>query len=51
MATKNHTSKLVRNIFDKVQKMSPIPSNIQKEGVTVIEGKNKVYVYAIKRKK
>lgn len=51
MATKNNASKLVGNIFNKVQKMSPVPTNIQKEGVTVIEGKNRVYVYAIKRRK
>lgn len=51
MAAKNRTSRFVKNIYAKVQKMSPIPNNIQKEGVTVIERKNKVYVYAIKMKK
>jgi len=52
MASKKHTNKLTKRIFEKVQKLSPDkPSNNQKEGVTVIEKKDKVYVYVNKRRK
>lgn len=52
MVNKKGGNKLIKRIFKKVQKLSVNkPSEIKKEGVTVIEDKNKVYVYVMKKKK
>lgn len=50
MANKKAVNDFAKSLYNELQKLSP-NKPIQKEGVTVIENKNRVYVYVMKKKK
>lgn len=50
MSNKKAVKNYAKSLYDEIQKLAP-NKPIKKEGVTVIEDKNRVYVFVQRKKK